>query len=73
MNDKAIIRSFESGFNGRIVAMTIAAIVVVIALIGFVAGSFRGRDIEGGASAMSNVPGQTTNAAPATPPTAPAR
>ena len=72
MNDKAIIRSFEGGFNARIVAMTIAAIAVVLALIGFVAGSFRGRDIAGSASAMSNVPGETTaKTPPAKPPTAP--
>jgi hypothetical protein len=69
MNDKAIIRSFENGFNGRIVAMTIAAIVVVLALVAFVAGGFRGRDIAGSASSMSNVPGEKTF--PAKPPTAP--
>jgi hypothetical protein len=72
MNDRAIIRSFESGFNKKIVAMTVLAVAVVLALIALVAGSFRGRDISGAASALTkaNTPAQT---APARPPTEPVR
>jgi hypothetical protein len=53
MDDRAIIRSFESGFDKRVIALTIVAILVVLGLVAVVVRGFHGRDISQGASAMT--------------------
>jgi hypothetical protein len=73
MDDKAIIRSFESGFNMRIVVGTILAVVVVLGLIFFVARSFKGRDIHGGAAALTDPSTETVKVPPARPASGPGK
>jgi hypothetical protein len=71
MNDKAVIRRYENVFNGRIVAMTIVAVALVVGLVGFVARSFRGSDISRGASAITNVKVEPARPAPTPNPPSP--
>jgi hypothetical protein len=66
MDDRAIIRSFESGFDRRVIALTVVAIVVVLGLVALVVRGFHGRDIQQGASAITNA--VTAPAQPATTP-----
>jgi len=53
MDDKAIIRSFESGFDKRAVAITVFAILVVISLVFAVVRGFKGHDVSKNASALA--------------------
>jgi hypothetical protein len=55
MNDKSIIRSFESGFDKRVIALVAVAIAVVLGLVFLVARGFHGRDVARGAAAMTDV------------------
>ena len=71
MDDKAIIRSFESGFDKRVIAVVVVAILVVLALVGVVVRGFKGNDISQGASALSPAKVETVNTAPAKAPAKP--
>lgn len=71
MDDKAIIRSFESGFNKRIIAMTVLAVVVVVGLLVYVARGFKGQDTSRGAEALTPKTLETNSQPPAKTPPAP--
>jgi hypothetical protein len=64
MNDKEIIRSFESGFDKRVIALTAVAILVVVALVGLVARGFKGHDVSRSASSLSPPTVETGKTAP---------
>jgi hypothetical protein len=65
MDDKAIIRSFESGFDKRVIALTVAAILVVVGLVVYVARGFKGHDASKGAEVLSPPTVETTKPPPA--------
>jgi hypothetical protein len=68
MDDKAIIRSFESGFDKRVIALTIAVVLAVIGLVVYVVHGFKGHDASKAATVLTPPNVETVK-----PPPAPAR
>jgi hypothetical protein len=63
MNDRAIIRSFETG-QGRRLAILAVAVAILALVIGLVAFGFRGRHITRNTDALTQ-PHETTSHTPA--------
>jgi hypothetical protein len=71
MDDRDIIRSFESVSNKRVVVIVALVLIVVAVVIGVVVSGFRGQQIKGGAEAVTKTgvgPTEGQTAPPSQPP-----
>jgi uncharacterized membrane protein len=60
MTDQALMRSFESLTNKRVMGLLAVVVLVVLGLIVVIAGGFRGVDVSKGANAMTTPPATVT-------------